>query len=49
MIYTIIALAAVGYLAYRLGNTPEAIEIDNKVKAARDEHLRMMHDAGIRL
>lgn len=49
MIYTIIALAAIGYLVYRLGNTPEAIEIDNRVKAARDEHLRKMNEYGIRL
>jgi hypothetical protein len=49
VILSIIALAAIGYLVYRLGNTPEAIKIDNKVKAARDEHLRLMHDSGIRL
>lgn len=49
MLITIAAMAAVGYLLYRLGNTPEAIEIDNKVKAARDEQLRKMHDYGIRL
>lgn len=49
MILSIIALAAIGYLVYRLGNTPEAIEIDNRVKAARDEHLRKMNEYGIRL
>jgi hypothetical protein len=49
MIYLLPALLALGYLAYYLGNNPEAIEIDDKMKAARDEHLRMAYRHGIRL
>jgi hypothetical protein len=46
MIAILIAAVAVAVL-YRLGSTPEAVAIEEKVEAARDEHRRQLLNAGI--
>lgn len=49
MIYLLPALLAIGYLIYRLGNTPEAIEIEARMEAARDLHRHKMYKYGMRI
>jgi hypothetical protein len=44
---TLIILAALVAVTYRFGSTPEAIAIEEKVQASRDEHLQLMLRHGI--
>ncbi len=49
MITTMLATFFIGYLIYRLGNNPEAIEIEARMEAARDLHRHKIYKYGMRI
>ena len=49
MITTILGVLAVSTLLYVLGNTPEAIEMEDKMNKARDKHRADAFKHGMRI
>jgi hypothetical protein len=49
MIPTILAVIGIGTLLYVLGNTPEAVEMEERMNKARDKHRADAFKFGMRI